>query len=316
MPGYTSRINAAETVDQGVIMDVKPLAWTPEYVARFWDYWSERPDRHSTYFAYQVGKGVCKFLQHVGPLAGQRALDYGAGPGFLVEQLIRCGAYVSAVEYSPQCVDDLNQRFQRERFWEAAKLFDGRRLPWDDNRFDLVCCLETIEHLLPEHLNPVLRELLRVVRPGGIVLLTTPNSENLRSQTVFCPQCCHEFHRWQHLRRWTPHTLEYRLTQLGYEVRFCRGLSFHDFQSRRRTRDVLSWRSWQQWLGHAAAWTMDRWQPAGFPDSRRLQRHLAGRSQQHLVAVAAKREMSATAQSVAPASSTASAPVVRRDHAA
>jgi 2-polyprenyl-3-methyl-5-hydroxy-6-metoxy-1,4-benzoquinol methylase len=297
-------------------MNVTPLAWSPEHVARFWDYWAQRRDHHANYFAHQAGRGVCKFLQHVGPLAGARVLDYGAGPGYLVEQLLRRGAYVSAVEYSPQCVDDLNRRFQRDRFWETAKLFDGRRLAWDDDRFDVVCCLETIEHVLPEHLNPVLRELLRVVRPGGVVLLTTPNSENLRAQTVFCPQCCHEFHRWQHLRCWTAHSLGRRLAQLGYDVRFCRGLSFHDFQPPRpRPRDVFRWRLWREWLGQAAAWTLDRCQPAEFPQSRRLRRRLAGRLQPHLVAVAAKPQRVA-AQSGAPSRLHSGTQAVAREHAA
>jgi 2-polyprenyl-3-methyl-5-hydroxy-6-metoxy-1,4-benzoquinol methylase len=298
-------------------MDVKPLAWTPEYVARFWDYWSARPDHHAHYFTYQVGRGVCRFLQQVGPLEGRYVLDYGAGPGYLVEQLLRCGAYVSAVEYSEQCVADLNRRFRCDRFWESAELFDGRRLPWEDHRFDIVCCLETIEHLLPEHLNAVLRELLRVVRPGGIVLLTTPNAEDLRAQTVFCPQCCHEFHRWQHLRRWTPQSLEQRLTQLGYQVRFCRGLNFHEFQPRRmRPSDVVSWRCWRQWLGTAAAWTLDRWQGTEFPQRRQLQRRLAGRSQQHLVAVASKRVHDGAQQLTAQSLRAPLTPPAPREHAA
>ncbi len=279
-------------------MDVKTLAWTPEHVTRFWDYWAERPDRHSTYFAYQVGKGVCRFLEQVRPLSGQRILDYGAGPGYLVDQLLRREAYASAVEYSPHCVEDLNQRYRRDRFWGDARLFDGQRLPWNDDRFDMVCCLETIEHLLPEHLNPVLRELLRVVRPGGVVVLTTPNSEDLRAQTVFCPHCCHEFHRWQHVRRWTPETLQQRLTNLGFQVNFCRGISFHDFQPPRpRLRQLATLRWWRRACGDVQASIHDRLQARSFPEGRWLKRRLQGGSQHHLVAVAEKPQGSATEES-------------------
>jgi SAM-dependent methyltransferase len=270
-------------------MEVHPLAWTPEQVARFWDYWAQRPDGHTTYFASQVGRGVCRFLQHVRPLAGLRVLDYGAGPGHLVEQLLQRGARVWAVEYSPQCVQDLNQRFRRERLWGEARPFDGNRLPWGDDRFDVVCCLETIEHLLPEHVNVVLAELRRVVRPGGVVLLTTPNAEDLQAQTVFCPNCCSEFHRWQHMRRWTADSLRRRLEGLGYEVRFCRGLSFHNFQpARPRWRDLVTWRLWRTLLKDAAVAALDRARPRPFPESRALRRRLRGASQHHLVAVAEK----------------------------
>jgi SAM-dependent methyltransferase len=226
---------------------------------------------------------------HVRPLAGQRILDYGAGPGYLVESLLRCRAAVSAVDYAPGCVVDLNQRFKRDRFWCGARLFDGNRLPWDDNHFDIVCCLETIEHLLPEHLNLVLGELRRVVRPGGVVLLTTPNSENLRDQTVFCPNCCSEFHRWQHVRRWTSETLRQRLVMLGYEVRFCRGINFHDIQPARwRVKDVFSARAWRRLMADAIALSCDGLRPREFPEGRFLRRRLSGPSQQHLVAVAQK----------------------------
>jgi SAM-dependent methyltransferase len=173
--------------------------------------------------------------------------------------------------------------------WCGAHLFDGQHLPWRDNHFDIVCCLETIEHLLAEHLNLILAELRRVVRPGGVVLLTTPNAENLREQTVFCPNCCSEFHRWQHVRRWTPATLQQRLTMLGYGVRFCRGINFHDFQPGRwRGKDVISLRSWRHLVADVMAVSRDRLRPRMFPDGRLLQRRLRGSTQQHLVAVAEK----------------------------
>jgi 2-polyprenyl-3-methyl-5-hydroxy-6-metoxy-1,4-benzoquinol methylase len=276
-------------------MDATPLSWTPETVQRFWEYWASRPDRHTTYFAYQVGKGVCKFLEHLGPLAGRQVLDYGAGPGYLVEPLLRRGAEVSAIEYSESTVSELNHRFRRERGWHGARTFQQTRLPWDDAAFDLVVCLETIEHLLPDDLNPVLRELLRVVRPGGTIVLTTPNSENLRAQAVFCPNCACEFHRWQHVRRWTEASLCGHLTELSYAVEFCRGLSFHDFQpAPLRARDFLRPKTWRRLAGEISAQMSDRINHRTFPETRAFERKLRSSSGQHLVAVARKPVSDAT----------------------
>lgn len=270
-------------------MKPKPLAWTPEHVAAFWDYWAQRRDSHAHYFTHQVGKGVCKFLAHVSPIANLKVLDYGAGPGYLVEQLMQRGAFVSAAEFSKASVDELNQRFKRDRFWSGAKKFNGHRLPWDDNQFDIVVCCETIEHLVPEHLGPVLSELHRVLKPGAPVLFTTPNSENLRASTVFCPECCHEFHRWQHVRRWTPTSLSTHLTKAGYEVRFCEPLSFHDFQPPRPTvRELMRFGFWRRTLLDVLAAVRDRFEPREFPNGWVLGRRLSKTSGQHLAAVACK----------------------------
>jgi len=46
--------------------------------------------------------------------------------------------------------------------------------PYKDNTFDLVLCSEVIEHL-PHSPMPALREMYRVTRPGGHILITTPN---------------------------------------------------------------------------------------------------------------------------------------------
>lgn len=277
-------------------MEATPLAWTPENVQRFWEYWAGRPDRHTTYFSFQVGKGVCRFLEHLRPLRGLRVLDYGAGPGYLVEQLLQRGARVSAVEFSDATVLDLNERFRRDRCWQGAKPFADTRLPWDDGTFDLVVCLETIEHLLPDHLSPVLRELLRVVRPGGTVVLTTPNDENLRAQTVFCPNCACEFHRWQHVRRWNASNLRHHLSELQYEVEFCRGISFHDFQPERlRPGALIKWRTWRSLFGELAAIARDRLSGRRFPETFRFQRHLRAAAGHHLVAVARKLDTSVPA---------------------
>jgi 2-polyprenyl-3-methyl-5-hydroxy-6-metoxy-1,4-benzoquinol methylase len=53
-------------------------------------------------------------------------------------------------------------------------------LPYDDNRFALVTCIETIEHL--ENYREVIREIYRVLQPGGVAVFSTPNILNLRSR--------------------------------------------------------------------------------------------------------------------------------------
>jgi SAM-dependent methyltransferase len=56
-------------------------------------------------------------------------------------------------------------------------------LPFADNRFALVTCIETIEHL--ENYRQVIREIYRVLQPGGVAVISTPNILNLRSRLRF-----------------------------------------------------------------------------------------------------------------------------------
>jgi SAM-dependent methyltransferase len=53
-------------------------------------------------------------------------------------------------------------------------------LPYGDGRFALVTCIETIEHL--ENYRQVVREIYRVLQPGGVAVFSTPNILNLRSR--------------------------------------------------------------------------------------------------------------------------------------
>jgi SAM-dependent methyltransferase len=53
-------------------------------------------------------------------------------------------------------------------------------LPYGENRFTLVTCIETIEHL--GNYRQVVREIYRVLEPSGIAVFSTPNILNLRSR--------------------------------------------------------------------------------------------------------------------------------------
>ena len=57
-------------------------------------------------------------------------------------------------------------------------------LPYGDNRFALITCIETVEHL--ENFREVVREIYRVLQPGGVAIFSTPNILNLRSGCGTC----------------------------------------------------------------------------------------------------------------------------------
>ncbi|HUY26555.1 MAG TPA: class I SAM-dependent methyltransferase [Candidatus Binataceae bacterium] len=95
------------------------------------------------------------------------ALDIGAGEGLSTAKLAERGWRVIGVE-----------RRTKRRGWVAADLNDN--LPFRDAEFELVVMLEVIEHLAD--IPHALAEIARVLRPGGTVILSTPNRLNVTSR--------------------------------------------------------------------------------------------------------------------------------------
>ena len=59
-----------------------------------------------------------------------------------------------------------------------------------------------------------------------MVLITTPNNENLDNETVYCPCCENSFHRWQHVRSWSSDSLSLYLIKHGFKVILTKEIDF------------------------------------------------------------------------------------------
>ena len=105
-----------------------------------------------------------------------RALDVPCGPGLASEALRRLGFEVTAADLDESA-------FAGSREIRFEKLDLDLPLPFADASFELVHCGDGIEHL--ESPLRALRELARVLAPGGSLLLTTPNYGSLERRLRF-----------------------------------------------------------------------------------------------------------------------------------
>ncbi len=96
-----------------------------------------------------------------------RALDLGCGDG-------RLTAFIEAGELTAADVSGVALDRARGRLpgVQLVELTPGARLPFADGSFELVTCLETIEHVVD--LLSLLSEIRRVLRPGGRLALSAP----------------------------------------------------------------------------------------------------------------------------------------------
>jgi len=118
--------------------------------------------------------------------AGRRVLDAGCGIGYGAQMLAAAAAVeVAAVDIAAAVIEVAAARVDGVDFQVA----DLAALPYDRARFDVVVCFEAIEHV-PEP-DVVLDELSRVLAPGGVLLISSPN----RSRYV--PGNPHHHHEYQ-----------------------------------------------------------------------------------------------------------------------
>ena len=90
----------------------------------------------------------------------------------------------------------------------------------------IIFVIELIEHLTDSYVDEFFVNLKKLTHPGSKIIITTPNDEYLRSNTVYYPECDHTFHRWLFFRNWFQGSLSEYVTSKGlsnfttYELNF------------------------------------------------------------------------------------------------
>ena len=119
------------------------------------NYWFRRHE-----VAYRHCAGIC---------AGQDVLEAGCGEGYGADLLATVARRVIAVDYDAETVAHVRRRYP------AVEVTEGNlaALPLPDASVDVVVNFQVIEHLWDQ--PQFITECLRVLRPGGLLLISTPN---------------------------------------------------------------------------------------------------------------------------------------------
>lgn len=100
-------------------------------------------------------------------------LDLGCAGGFMAEALERRGARVTGIDPAAEAIEAARAHAQSEGKDIRYDVGVGEELPYDDASFDVVVCVDVLEHV--EDLQKVAHEVARVLKPGGVLCFDTIN---------------------------------------------------------------------------------------------------------------------------------------------
>ncbi len=111
---------------------------------------------------YDLAKPICK---------DKVVLDIACGTGYGTYTLAQVAQKIDGVDIDKESVELAQKQYTLPNL--TYTVGDGTTIPFADNMFDVVISFETIEHIVEYH--HFLDEIHRVLKPGGVLLMSTPN---------------------------------------------------------------------------------------------------------------------------------------------
>ncbi|MCK5084246.1 MAG: class I SAM-dependent methyltransferase [Candidatus Pacebacteria bacterium] len=109
---------------------------------------------------------------HIDLTKNPRILEIGSWPGYLTVALHKTGAQITATDLKPERTKILKQ-FNIPAI--KIDLHHSQSLPLKKTHYDCIVFCEIIEHLNPQKITEIILRLKEVLKPDGVIILTTPN---------------------------------------------------------------------------------------------------------------------------------------------
>ena len=154
-------------------------------------------------------------VRDIAPQPGERVVDVGAGMGPATVIAAKAGASVLAVDPTPYMRRILSVRRLGQRRRKAIRVADGsaESIPLDDHSVDALWTVNTMHHWT--NMDAAVRELARVLRPGGRLLLVDEDFDE-PEHPAFLHMQDRRAHRARHFTEIDPLDVQAKLVAAGF----------------------------------------------------------------------------------------------------
>jgi SAM-dependent methyltransferase len=149
-----------------------------EWTSEFWQGWRESGNPYRRYKSERDRRLV---VESLGLRERDRVLEVGCGYGWIAEALWGAADIEwTGIDRSPEMIQRLRSAHPEKG--RRAVLADGCQLPFRDGEFDKVVCTGVLMHIAED--SAAVRELIRVLRPGGLLVCSINNALSVCSLPV------------------------------------------------------------------------------------------------------------------------------------
>lgn len=147
-------------------------------------------------------------------VVGKKIIDLGCGEGVTLEKIIKKfpAAQIIGVDNDPKKIKICRQHHL------PVKLADIAHLPFKTNSFDCALLIEVIEHLEVNQVNQAVKEIRRILRPGGRLIVLFPNDRNFKIGRLLTLKLKEAFYDYGHVRQWQPAEAIKLFQKAGFQI--------------------------------------------------------------------------------------------------
>ena len=158
---------------------------------KIWDYFQNDGMNPHT-FPEERQRFILRYLK-----PSQVVLNIGVGSGALERLGVAKGVTMYSLDPNRYAIERLRESLGLA---ERARVGFAEAIPIEGESFDVVVMSEVLEHLDDATLSGALDNVMRVLRPKGSLLISTPYREILSTNRVVCPDCGKVFHKVGHVQ--------------------------------------------------------------------------------------------------------------------
>lgn len=115
-------------------------------------------------------------------IAGQKVLDVGCGLAYGTALMAESAASITGLDYDKETIEENRKQYSSIKNLDFSQAIIPP-LPMPDNSYDVITSFQFIEHIAPR--KEFLKECFRVLKPGGSLLVTTPNAKKSLARNPF-----------------------------------------------------------------------------------------------------------------------------------